>query len=110
MTDTADTEATDADTGYTAVMAAIERVNAAVDAHPGLRRRTWEHAGVAMKVASARCLVDHDGYELEIEVLPTDARKRRHTRIGTSGNAYPSPSSAADELIRCLDFWAKAIV
>lgn len=95
-------------TDYPAVMAAIERVNAAVDEHPGLRRRTWEHDGVAIKVASARCLVDHDGYELE--VLPSDRRKRRHIRIGTSGNCFPSPSEAADELIRCLDFWAKAIV
>lgn len=90
-------------TTHADIVAALTKVEAAVDAHPGLRRRTFNVTPV-----NAWCRVDSDGFEILIDVLPANRRVRRHTEIGTNGS-FSTPGEAADELIRCLDFWAQAI-
>lgn len=89
---------------HTDITEALELVEQAIDAHPDLQRHRW--AGFT---AEAHCVVDRAGFEIRCDVIPTTRRVRRPTTIGTSGHAFPTPAQAADELIRCLEFWAKAV-
>lgn len=83
---------------------ALARVEDAVDVRTDMRRRQ-----LGPEPVRAWCRVDADGFEIHLDVLPANRRIKRHTTIATNGRTFPTPDEAADELIRCLEFWAKAI-
>ena len=84
-------------------IAAMVKVERAVDMHDGLRRRTL---GPGFSLP-AKITVERDGFTIEIDVLPGDLRKRRHSTIHSG--SCETPMAAADDLIAHLHIWAKAI-